>query len=102
MNNFFACLGVGALALTGAAHASPQLAIDHGCYSCHGAYPRGEAPNFESLASKLGKYRGDADAVAKFVTKYRTGEPLEHIDAHERLSAETATTLVHWLAEGGK
>jgi cytochrome c551/c552 len=84
------------------AQASAQLAVDQGCFSCHGANLRGEAPTFDRLAGKLAKYKGDAAAQARFVAKYRSGEPLERIDAHERLSQETATALVLWLAEGAK
>jgi cytochrome c551/c552 len=90
------------LVLAGNAHASAQLALDQGCYSCHGANQRGDAPSFERLSGKLAKFKGDVQAQAQFVTKYRAGEPLEHVDAHERLSMEAATALVHWLAEGAK
>ena len=85
-----------------AANASAQLAVDHGCYNCHGPNLRGEAPSMERLAEKLSKYKGDSAAQQKFVDKYRAGEMFGHIDAHERLSPESAMALVHWLAEGGK
>ena len=85
-----------------AANASAQLAVEHGCYNCHGANLRDEAPSMERLAKKLGKYKGDPAAQQKFVDKYRAGEMFGHIDAHERLSLESATALVRWLAEGGK
>lgn len=84
------------------AHASAQLATQYGCVNCHGAYPRGESPSFEKLATKMGKYKGDEAALAQKVAKYRTGEALEHVDAHERLSAEAATTLLRWLADGAQ
>ena len=95
-------LGAAALVVAGAALASPQLAADYGCVNCHGAYQRGDAPTFERLSGKLAKYRGDEAAQARFVDKYRSGAPLEHVDAHERISRETATALVHWLVEGGQ
>jgi len=84
------------------ANASAQLAVDHGCYNCHGVNLRDEAPSMQRLADKLSKYQGDPAAQQKFVDKYRAGEMFGHIDAHERLSSESATALVHWLAEGGK
>jgi len=84
------------------ANASAQLAVDHGCYNCHGPNLRGEAPSMERLAERLSKYKGDSAAQQKFVDKYRAGEMFGHIDAHERLSPESAMALVHWLAEGGK
>lgn len=104
MKHVMTCMGatVAGLVMVTTAHASPQLAMDHGCYSCHGANLRGEAPTFERLVGKLGKYKGDVPAQTRFVAKYRTGEPFEHIEAHERLSPEAATALVQWLAEGGK
>jgi cytochrome c len=83
-----------------AAQASSQLAVDKGCYNCHGAHLRGEAPSFERLAAKLGKYKGDLAAEQKTVNKLLVGETLEHIDAHERLTPASAQVLVHWLVEG--
>ena|ERR1035437_6802820 len=91
-----------ALAWPFAASASTQLAIDHGCYSCHGANLRDEAPNFKRLAEKLARYKGDLTAQQQFVDKFLAGEMFGHIDAHERLSAESARALVGWLAEGGR
>lgn len=91
-----------ALAWPLAAQASSALALDKGCYSCHGASPRGEAPRFEQLPSRLSKYKGDLAAEQKFVDKYRAGEMFGHIDAHERLSPESAKVLIHWLVEGAK
>ncbi len=85
-----------------AANASTQLALDHGCYSCHGAYLREEAPNFKGLAQRLSRYKGELTTQQQFVDKFLVGEMFGHIDAHERLSAESAKVLVHWLAEGGQ
>ena len=90
------------VALPLAARASSSLAVDQGCYSCHGANLRGDAPGFERLAAKLAKFKNDPAAEQKFVEKYRTGEMLEHIDAHERVSPESAKALIHWLVQGGQ
>ncbi len=84
------------------AQASPQLALDKGCYSCHGYYLRGEAPSFERLQSKLSNNKGDDAAEQKYVNRFLAGAPLQHIDGHERLTHESATTLIHWLSSGGK
>lgn len=97
-----ASLGAAAFAAWSPAHASAQLAAQYGCINCHGAYPRGESPSFEQLAAKMGKYKGDDAALAQKVAKYRTGEALEHVDAHERLSITAATALLRWLADGAK
>lgn len=91
-----------ALASPAQALASAALAADYGCINCHGSYPRGESPSLEGLAEKMAKYKGDDAGLAQKVAKYRTGEALEHIDAHERISLETATTLLRWLADGAK
>ena len=89
------------LALTqGSVFASATLALENGCFSCHGAQLRGEAHSFAHMATKLSRLKGNAIAQAEFADKYRSGQPLERIHAHERLSANTAQLLVHWLAEG--
>jgi cytochrome c551/c552 len=79
-----------------------ELATSKGCYNCHGSYLRGDAPGFERLSARLGGLKGDATAERKFTDSFRAGELLQHIDAHERLSNESATALIHWLAEGAK
>lgn len=33
---------------------------------------------------------------------YLRGEAFEHIEAHERLTPESAKALVHWLIDSGK
>lgn len=85
-----------------AAQASSQLAADKGCYACHGAYRRADAPTLDSLSRRLGRLKGDPAAEQDFVEKYSRGEFLEHIDAHERISRESASRLIHWLVEGAK
>lgn len=47
-------------------------------------------------------WKGDPAAEQKFVDKYRVGEAFERIDAHGRITPDTARTLIHWLAEGAK
>jgi cytochrome c551/c552 len=90
------------LAVPMASQAGSALAVDMGCYNCHGAYRRGEAPAFEQLAAKFAGLKGDAASEQKQMDKWRQGEWLEHIDAHERISPETARALFHWLVEGAK
>ncbi|MDD5332855.1 MAG: hypothetical protein PHS32_03835 [Rhodoferax sp.] len=85
-----------------AAQASSQLAADKGCYACHGAYRRADAPAFDSLSRRLGRLKGNPAAEKDFVEKYNQGEFLEHIEAHERISRESASLLIHWLVEGAK
>jgi hypothetical protein len=54
------------------------------------------------LASKLERLKGDATAEKNFVEKYSKGKIFERVDAHQRISAESAARLIHWLVEGGK
>jgi len=97
------CLSVTlGFAMPAPALASSALLADYGCINCHGSYPRGDAPTLQGLAEKMAKYRGDEAGLTKKITKFRTGETLEHVDAHERISLEAATQLLHWLADGVK
>lgn len=82
------------------AAASSQLALDKGCYKCHGNPPRKNTPTFAELASRYAKHRGNASAENALVEKLRRGTFLGHIDAHERLSQEDAQRLVHWIIDG--
>ena len=95
-------LFLAALALPLAGQAASPSAVDMGCYNCHGAYPRGEAPRFPQIAAKYAERKPDTAAEQRLADKLRQGEWLEHIDAHERLSPETARALIHWLVEGAK
>ncbi len=83
-------------------HASLQMATEYGCINCHGEARRGESPSLARLSGKLSRLKGDSQAQAQFVAKYQAGKPWERVEAHERISPEIATALVHWLAEGGK
>ncbi len=88
------------LLLPAPAQASSQLALDKGCYTCHGNPPRKNAPTFAELASRYAKYRGNTSAENALVEKLRQGSFLGHIDAHERLSQDDARRLVRWIIDG--
>ena len=77
-----------------------QLAADKGCYNCHGEPPRKKTPTFAALAKDYAQYRGQPDKESALAEKLRAGSFLSHIDAHERLSAEDARALVHWIISG--
>jgi cytochrome c551/c552 len=96
------CLAGLMLVLPLASRADPALAVEMGCYNCHGAPARGDAPSFERLAAKFEKRRGDSAAEQHVVDELLRGEPLHPIPAHERLSPETARLLVRWLSDGAK
>lgn len=82
--------------------ASSQLALDKGCYSCHGEPPRRSAPGMTQLATDYARYRGQADAPRKLADKLREGGLFAHIAAHERLSQEECETLMRWIIDGAK
>lgn len=82
--------------------ASTQLALDKGCYKCHGNPPKKNAPTFAELALRYAKHRGNAGAESTLVEKLRRGSFLGHIDAHERLSQEDAQRLVRWIIDGAR
>ena len=92
----------GGLGLAQSALANPQMAVEMGCYNCHGAQLRADAPSFAHLADRLSRLKGDAAAEQKFAAKLREGEFLQHFTAHQQLSPESAQKLVHWLTEGAK
>lgn len=84
------------------AQASPQLALEKGCYNCHGESPRKGAPTFPQLAADYAKYRGQQDAARKLADKLRAGRLFEHIDAHERISQAECEALMRWLIDGAR
>jgi len=84
------------------AQASSQLALDKGCYSCHGEPPRRATPGMAQLAADYARYRGQADAPRRLADKLREGGLFAHIAAHERLSPEECETLMRWIIDGAK
>lgn len=84
------------------AAASSQLALDKGCFNCHGNPPRGELPTVAQLAGSYARYQGQNGAVRMLAQKLREGTLFGHIAAHERLSEEDAETLMRWLIDGAK
>ncbi|MCZ8253039.1 MAG: hypothetical protein O9318_11250 [Hylemonella sp.] len=82
------------------AQASSQLALDKGCYSCHGEPPRRNAPSMAQLAADYARYRGQPDAPRQLAEKLRAGGLFAHIAAHERLSPADCEALIRWIIEG--
>jgi cytochrome c len=82
--------------------ASSQLALDKGCYSCHGTPPKKGTPTMEQLAADYAKYRGQTDAASRLAAKLREHHVFGGVQAHERLSEENAKILVDWLIDGAK
>lgn len=91
-----------ACALLSPAQASPQLALDKGCYSCHGEPPRRGAPTFSELATRYARYRGQADAAQRLADKLHEGSLFGHIAAHERVSDEECVALMRWIIDGAR
>lgn len=90
------------LAYAPATLASAQLALDKGCFSCHGEPPRRSAPSMNQLAGDYARYRGQVDAPRRLADKLREGGLFGHIAAHERLSREESEALMRWIIEGAK
>ncbi|MDO9165292.1 MAG: hypothetical protein Q7U13_04225 [Rhodoferax sp.] len=84
------------------AQASAQLALDKGCYSCHGNPPKKNAPTFEQLAASYAQYQGQSDAAVRLASKLHEGYVFGGINAHERLTQESALALVRWIIDGAK
>lgn len=90
------------LLLASNAQANAQLALDKGCYSCHGNPPKKNAPTFEQLAANYAKYQGQSDAAVRLASKLHEGYVFGGINAHERLTQESALALVRWIIEGAR
>jgi len=84
------------------ARASAQLALDRGCYSCHGEPPRRGAPTLAQLAADYARYRRQPDAPRRLAEKLREGGLFSHIAAHERMGLDECETLMRWLIEGAR
>lgn len=59
-----------ALMMAGQASADEALAKKSGCLACHGVDKKVLGPGFKDIAAK---YKGDASAQAKLVTKVQKG-----------------------------
>ncbi len=103
--------GLAALGMAPAAWAAPdaataaqaaQLALDKGCYGCHGATPRGSAPSMKALSEQLAHKPGaDPSAQQSYAQRLVRCEGMTRVGAHQQLSVEEAGLLVRWLAAGG-
>jgi cytochrome c len=84
------------------AQASAQLALDQGCYACHGDPPRRGAPGFAQLATSYARYQGQAQAPRQLAEKLHKGSLFGHIAAHERLSLQEGELLMRWIIDGAR
>jgi len=95
---------VAAFALLGGpapARADGQLAADKGCLSCHSnRTPKKNVATFAQLAERYAPLKTQPAALRDRAEKLRTGAIADHVNAHERLSAEDSARLVQWLADG--
>lgn len=89
-----------ALVIAGPASADASLALDKGCFNCHGNPPRRGAPTFDRLVAECVAHRGDDAAIRRLAERLRSGSIFGHVDAHERLSAAEAERLMRWIVEG--
>ncbi|EER61330.1 conserved hypothetical protein [Acidovorax delafieldii 2AN] len=91
-----------ALAASPLAQAGSSLALDKGCYGCHGNAFHPNAPSFEQLADRSAKRRGEAGAEDHLMNELRKPRPLGPIGPHEQLSEESARTLARWILDGAR
>lgn len=95
-----AALAAAWLGAVGSAHADAALALDKGCFSCHGEPPRGKAPTLAALAQR---YAGlSAAELASKAEKLCEHRLLGGIAAHEKLTPEESLRLVRWIAAGAR
>ena len=97
-----AVLVLGTLITVPAANASAQLALDKGCFSCHGNPPKKNAPTFDALARDYARYQGQTAMEIKLADELREGHIFGGVQAHEQLSAESARALVRWIIQGAR
>ncbi len=81
--------------------AARQLAVDRGCHNCHAEPSRRNVRSFADIAKAYERLRGKPGAEQAARDRMHHGGLLSHVAAHERLSEEEATLLVHWLFAGG-
>lgn len=102
MKRIVSCAALVAIASCSvSAHANAQLALDKGCYSCHGTPPKKGVPTFGQIAADYARYRDTPSAEIQLAEKLRQGHLFGGVQAHQRLSEETARALVRWLISGG-
>jgi len=99
-------VAAGVVALAGwpasaAAQTASQMAADRGCYNCHGGPPQRNVRSFAQIAASYAPLRGKPGAEKEALERMHHGSRFSHIAAHERLSEEDASALVHWLFAGG-
>lgn len=87
-------------AFSAGALASEQLALEQGCFSCHGPSAQKNAPSFEQLARQYAPYQGQTKTLQDLANDLRRPALFGGIKAHERVSTENALTLIQWLADG--
>ena len=99
---FAAAVLIGTVVVVNTAQASAQLALDKGCFTCHGDPPKKNAPTFDQLAKDFARYQGHPEQEIKLGDKLREGHIFGGIQAHENLSADSARALVRWIIEGAR
>ncbi len=99
---FVAAVLITTVAVVNTAQASAQLALDKGCFACHGNPPKKNAPSFEALARDYARYQGQPATETRLADELRAGHVFGGVQAHERLSPENARALVRWIIEGAR
>lgn len=83
------------------AGAASMLALGNSCMGCHAIDRKMVGPSFQDIAKK---YKGDATAEDKLVTKVIKGGAgvwgMVPMPSHPGLSQADAHTIVQWVLEG--
>ena len=93
---------IGGVAFADTDRSSAQLALDKGCFACHGEPPRKNSPTFDQLAKDFARCQGQPEQELKLADKLREGHIFGGIQAHENLSAENARSLIRWIIQGAR
>ena len=95
-------LMLGVACAANGAWANAELALEQGCFTCHGNPPRGKAPPFAELADQYARYQSEPDSEVRLAEKLRKPSLFGGIAAHERLSEENAQLLLRWIIQGAR
>ena len=88
--------------VAGVAWFSSQLAVELGCFSCHGTPPKANAPTFPQLAAQYARYQDVSEAEIKLADKLREAPMSGGISAHQRVSEKSARSLMRWIIQGAQ
>jgi cytochrome c len=98
MNRSALAVALAAVAFSGAALASPELAAKHFCMSCHNMDAKGVGPSFKDVAAKYAGNAKAADMLAEKTVKGGGGVwgPVP-MPANAKIPRDDAQKLAAWV-----